>query len=285
MSAIIPIIVLFLIIKNVKLDNLKSTLFKLVGVLLGVSILGGLIFTPFGALGLIGLVYYFKYTKSMKEKEKKNEELYGWNAEMWDNLNKNRDTYANYKVEKTTKEKTTGTTLPKKANLRRKICEAFNVKYKLDLTDEQITSIINSSYMSEIWLSELEAMNHQYDSVYQWFNGSTNWLRVYLYVFHVQQVTSDIRAQESIAMYAFQEVFEYADSINGTIADKIEKVNSKFLTSFDDISFMIAYRFLEDKGLKHKLGEIDVIRNDSEIDKLLEKYKDEEGKNTTFPGR
>ena len=272
MSAIIPIIVLFLIIKNVKLDNLKSTLFKLVGVLLGVSILGGLIFTPFGALGLIGLVYYFKYTKSMKEKEKKNEELYGWNAEMWDNLNKNRDTYANYKVEKTTKEKTTGTTLPKKANLRRKICEAFNVKYKLDLTDEQITSIINSSYMSEIWLSELEAMNHQYDSVYQWFNGSTNWLRVYLYVFH-----------ESIAMYAFQEVFEYADSINGTIADKIEKVNSKFLTSFDDISFMIAYRFLEDKVLKHKLGEIDVIRNYSEIEKLLEKYKDEKGNNKSFP--
>ena len=194
MSAIIPIIVLFLIIKNVKLDNLKSTLFKLVGVLLGISLLGGLIFTPFGALGLIGLVYYFKYTKSMKEKEKKNEELYGWNAEMWDNLNKNRDTYANYKVEKTNKEKTSGSTLPKKANLRRKICEAFNVKYKLDLTDEQMTSIINSSYMSEIWLSELEAMNHQYDSVYQWFNGSTNWLRVYLYVFHVQQVTSDIRA-------------------------------------------------------------------------------------------
>ena len=46
---------------------------------------------------------------------------------------------------------------------------------------------------------------------------------------------------------------------------------------------MIAYRFLEDKGLKHKLGEIDVIRNDSEIDKLLEKYKDEEGNNKKFP--
>ena len=56
----------------------------------------------------------------------------------------------------------------------------------------------------------------------------------------------------------------------------IRRVNEKFLTYFDDASFMIAYRFLESKGLKHNLGKGQVIRNDSEIDKLLNEYKDKE---------
>ena len=35
---------------------------------------------------------------------------------------------------------------------------------------------------------------------------------------------------------------------------------------------MIAYRFLEGKGLKHSLGGPDVIKDEDNIDELLKKY-------------
>ena len=282
MAVLILIFLMYKIFKNVNLDNLKSTLFKLIGTIILISVLGSLLtsvmFSPFGLIGLIGVAIYYGKLKEKKKLDQENKDKYGWDPENWDRVNQNRDTYANVSkpMEKTPD-------FPKKAAVRKKICESFNKEYRLCLTDDQVMGIVNSSYMSEIWLGELMAMNKKYENVYQWFNGPTNWLRVYLYAFHVQQVTSDIRAQETIAMYAFQEVFEYTDQISGTLADKIEKANSKFLTGFDDVSFMIAYRFLEEKGLKHKLGDMDLIRNDSEIDKLLDKYKDEKGDGKTFP--
>lgn len=45
-----------------------------------------------------------------------------------------------------------------------------------------------------------------------------------------------------------------------------------FFTSFDDATFMIAYRFLESRGLKHSLGGPDVIKDEDNIDELLKKY-------------
>jgi len=167
-----------------------------------------------------------------------------------------------------------GDRLPKAPTKRKKIIQNFNNKYNLNLTEEQIQSIANSSYMSEIWHNEVDAMNQKYNSVYEWFPGYTQWLRTYMYVFHVQEITSDIRQQEKIVIKTFEEIFQYADSLEGfTVAEKIEKVNSKYMTAFDDATFMIAYRFLEAKGMHHDLEGPELLKDENEIDELLEKYK------------
>ena len=163
--------------------------------------------------------------------------------------------------------------LPKAIRKRKKIIRDFNDKYNLCLTDSQIQNITNSSYMSEIWNREVQSMNQKYNVVYEWFPGRTQWLRVYMYVFHVQEITSDIRQQETIAAYAFEEVFRFFDTLPSmTMAEKIDRINSEFFTSFDDATFMIAYRFLESRGLKHNLGGPDVIKDEDNIDELLKKY-------------
>ena len=78
-------------------------------------------------------------------------------------------------------------------------------------------------------------------------------------------------------MYAFDEVFRYADLFPDLpLHEKIQHVNEKFYTSFDDVSFMIAYRFLESKGRHHGLGNMDLVREDEKLDQLLEKYKTSE---------
>lgn len=167
-----------------------------------------------------------------------------------------------------------GDKLPKAPAKRKKIVQNFNTKYNLNLTEEQIQSISNSSYMSEIWHGEVEAMNQKYNSVYEWFPGYTQWLRTYMYVFHVQEITSDIKQQEQIVIKSFEELFAYADSLEGfSVSEKIEKINSKYMTSFDDATFMIAYRFLEAKGLHHTLEGPELLKEENELDELLEKYK------------
>lgn len=283
MSLLVFIFLLALIFKNFRLDNLFSMAFKGIGALIALSIitvvLTDIMFSPVGILGAIGLGIFFHNQKKKKREEKRKQEKYGWNAEGWDKSKNNKTTYDNVSIPIAKNPK-----FPRSTSGRKKICEKFNEKYSLDLSDYQIMSIVNASYMSEIWLAELEAMNQKYENVYEWFNGPTSWLRVYMHVFHIQEITSDIRAQESIVMYAFQSVLSYADTLEGySLSEKIEKINSKFLTSFDDVSFMIAYRFIEAKGLKHQLSGQDLVKNESEIDRLLEKYQDESGNNKPKP--
>ena len=147
------------------------------------------------------------------------------------------------------------------------------------LTEEQITSIANSSYMSNYWKAEIVAMQQKYEVIYEWFRGYTGWLRTYMYVFRVQEITSDFTQQQKIVAYAFNEVMNYSDTlVNMPLSMRIKMINEKFFTNFDDITFMTAYRFLEDRGIKHNLSEGEIVNADSHIDDLLEKYKvDEKG--------
>lgn len=163
--------------------------------------------------------------------------------------------------------------LPKSSNRRTKIVRKFNEQYNLFLTDEQIRRIVDASYMSVAWKNEVEAMAVKYDSVYQWLVGDTAYLRAYLKVFGVQDVTSDFQQQMQIVMDSFEEIFDYSDSISGiSLERRIEMINSKFLTNFDDITYMIAYRYLESLGLHHDLGQTQLNRIDGTIDDLVAKY-------------
>lgn len=163
--------------------------------------------------------------------------------------------------------------LPKSSARRTKIVRKFNEQYNLYLTDEQIKRIVDASYMSNAWKREVEAMSKKYDSVYQWLGGETAYLRAYLRAFTVQDVTSDFKQQMQIVMDSFEEVFEYSDEYSAlTIDQRIEKINHKFMTSFDEITYMIAYRYLETLGLHHELQETQLNRMDGTFDDLVHKY-------------
>mgnify|MGYP006988843344 CR=1 FL=1 len=178
--------------------------------------------------------------------------------------------------EKTIKDQTRAlksSILPKSAARRTRIVRKFNEQYNLYLTDDQIKRIVDASYMSVAWKNEVEAMASKYDSVYQWLVGDTAYLRAYLKVFAVQDVTSDFPQQMQIVMDSFEEIFDYSDTISGlTLERRIEMINSKFLTNFDDITYMIAYRYLESLGLHHELGQTQINRIDGTFDDLVAKY-------------
>lgn len=265
MSVLVFVFLILAIFGKTKRDNRRSPVFGFgMGIIVFLMILS--VFLPWllaiGGAGLLGFIIYKIVKKVQSDNRTK---AYGWDASK---VNQ-QGSYRQYTANTTAK-----TTLPKAIQKRKKIVDVFNTKFHLYLTPEQVNSIVNSSYMSEIWRKELEAMDKKYESVYEWFQGYTKWLRVYLYAFHVQEVTSDIRQQENVCIYAFEEVFKYVDTLHGmTLAEKIAHVNDKFYASFDDISFMIAYRYLEEKGKKHDLSGADIIRDDEEIDNLLKKYE------------
>ncbi len=163
--------------------------------------------------------------------------------------------------------------LPKATGRRTKIVNKFNEMYNLYLTEEQVRNIVAASYMSNAWKREVEAMYAKYDSVYQWLVGDTAYLRAYLRAFAVQDVTSDFQQQQKIVTESFEEIFQYSDSISGLSLDRrIEMINSKFLTNFDDITYMIAYRYLETMGFHHELEKTQLNRIDGTFDDLVAKY-------------
>ena len=163
--------------------------------------------------------------------------------------------------------------LPREASKRRKIIEKFNKKYELYLTESQIQRIVDASYYSFEWEKEIADMNKEYNSVYEWFQGNTGWLRAYLKVFKVQSVCSDFGQQKQICFSEFDQVFREIDFASFYSQDEaILEMNDKFFTDFNDISFMIAYRFLEANGRKYNLTKRNVVKNESETDILARKY-------------
>lgn len=165
--------------------------------------------------------------------------------------------------------------LPKASGKRLKIVQNFNKKYELFLTDEQMQRMVDSSYMSETWKREVEAMSAKYESVFQWFQGDTKYLRAYIHAFRVQEISSDIRLQEQICLQAFEQVWSYADTLtNLTLEERIARVNETYYAKFDNITFMIAYRYLEAHGKSHKLDTMDLIQEEDELEKLKRKYDD-----------
>lgn len=271
MGSIFFIIFLVMMFKGKGRDALSSDLFKVIFTLCILGSVSSFFFVPLQFVG--GIAVFVWLLRKFGKKSRKEE----WNAK-WQSgsrqdtaYSRQDSVYREYKEQ--TKKSSKGSILPAAAKKRRKIVENFNEKYELYLTPEQMKGIVDASYFSEIWKKEIEAMTHKYETLAQWYQGYTKWLRVYLRVFHVQEVTSDIRQQESICVYAFDEVFQYADSLsNMPLSEKIRAVNDKFYASFDDVSFMIAYRFLESKGKKHDLGKSGIVREDADIDELLHKY-------------
>lgn len=165
------------------------------------------------------------------------------------------------------------TGLTKSVAKRRKIVEKFSKKNALNLTDEEIMRIVDASYMSNCWECEIYEMSLEYDSIYQWYRGDTGWLRAYLHVFPIQNVSSDFEMQHNICLDSFDEIFRSMRPEAYTTVDAyIKAINDKYLTAFDETTFMIAYRFLEANGRKYNLPRVGLANTNSELDELQKKY-------------
>lgn len=168
--------------------------------------------------------------------------------------------------------------LPDAVSKRIRIVEKFNKKYDLNLTESQIQTMVDASYVSTDWELFLHSMTQEYATVHQWFaSGQNGWLRVYLRVFNTQTVSPDMQQQKQICLDSFHQIFQYADlSSYNTPAWDIRNVNNKFMTNFDDTSFMLAYRFLEENGIHPKLGSVKIMDADEELEALKRKYEEDE---------
>lgn len=170
-----------------------------------------------------------------------------------------------------------GTTgLSKSAEKRRKIIQNFNKKYELLLTESQIQRIVDASYYCPEWEKEIADMDKEYASVYEWFQGNTSWLRAYLRSFRVQSISSDFQQQKEICIAELDQIFANSNLANAASDDKvIRAINDKYYTAFDDVSFMIAYRFLRQNGHNYEIEARSVIPEyEAELEELRRKYEE-----------
>lgn len=165
--------------------------------------------------------------------------------------------------------------LPKPLMRRNRIITSFNQKYDLSLTGEEIRRIAEASYVSDSWKREVEAMTYKYETEGQWFAGSTDWLRVYIYAFQIQNISTDFSMQEQICFETLDEVMSYACEIpDATVEERVRRINDRYFTRFNEMSFMIAYRFLQRKGRNYELSRPDLVKNvDQELEEVMKKYQ------------
>lgn len=253
-----------------KKDKRNSDIFKwIIGIGIVASIVGSIL--DFSSLpGILFFLFLFLAMRSRdSSKEKKQTKENAERQRQWESGQRQ----AQQQYRPGSGGSVSSQILPRAVAKRRKIVESFNKQYNLSLTEGEIKRIVDASYLSEAWKREVEAMSAKYETVYEWFLGRTNWLRVYIYVFEIQNISSDFTRQEQICIETFDEVMSYAESLHyATLEERISKVNERFFTGFDETSFMIAYRFMQRKGKKYDLEKIDIVKNEDEIERMAQKY-------------
>ncbi len=179
----------------------------------------------------------------------------------------------NKKVVYAPEERHMSTGLTKSVPKRRKIVRKFNKIYGLNLTEDEINKIVDASYMSFAWEKEIKDMDGDYDSVYEWYNSMTNWLRAYLKAFPVHTVSSDFTRQKEIVVETFDQLLKEVNPASyASLEECIYDINNKYYCVLDETTFMMMYRLLEICGRKHKLPNSSLIRHESDIDRLKKKY-------------
>lgn len=163
--------------------------------------------------------------------------------------------------------------IPDSADGRVRIIRKFNERFALHLTDEEIEKIVNGSFQSKEWAKEIAAMKKNYAIEGEWYSGDTDWVRAYLKAFNVQNVSSDFMLQRDICVQNFNEIFANSNIESfGSVDECIAYINNRYYTNFNDSSFMVAYRFLEENGKSYKLPSMEIIKARDEMEELTAKY-------------
>lgn len=199
--------------------------------------------------------------------------LIGYSIWKKKNKKKNQEIQDTRNLANTEIEEEPGLDIPKTPKGRSTVVRKFSENYQLNLQEEEIKRIVDGSFQSEDWAMEIFAMKKKYNTESEWYSGQTAWLRAYLKAFNVQNVSSDFEYQKNMCVANFDEIFSKTDfSAYNNVWECIKDINERFLTNFDDLSFMIAYRFLESNGKKYSLPSSGVAMVDAELDSLKQKY-------------
>lgn len=219
------------------------------------AVVGGL-FSSFGSLiPFIIIISIIKGIANGKKNATKREQ-----STEYQEIKKNDKAAVEYKLTRST-------------GRRVKIVSKFNKKYNLRLTDDQIERIMNASYVSYYWEKEIYDMSLDYNVPAEWLKSSTDWLRAYLLAFPVMDIASDINVQRTIVINSYLQIFKAVQGKSYYSVDEmIKDVNNMFLVNFDEMTFMIAHKFLKQSGFEFELPQIGVMKNMSEIDRLAEQY-------------
>ena len=258
-----------------KMKSLLGTIPKLIGgfftiifVTVAFSLLASGIFSAFS--GLIPFIVIAsiisKLVKSGKN-EKKREKSIEY-REIKQNVNQG----AGYKLTQSTSK-------------RVRIVSKFNKKFGLNLTDDQIERIMNASYVSYYWEKEIYDMTQDYNVQVEWLKSDTDWLRAYLMAFPVMDIASDFSVQKKIVVDAFYQIFKGITAKSYySIDEMIKDVNNRYLVNFNEMTFMIAHKFLKQNGHDFELPRIGVTRVESDVEKLAREYDEmEDIHNTPTP--
>lgn len=165
--------------------------------------------------------------------------------------------------------------LPSSVSKRYKIVEKFNKKFDLTLSETEIDRIVDASYASLEWEVEIFAMTQEYSNINEWYRGATGFVRAYLRAFAVQQISSDFKLQEKIIFDSFDQIFrEVRPETFPSVDACVESINNRYLTLFDEATFMVAYRYLQSKGKDYKLPSANLSSYMNSLDELKKKYDD-----------
>lgn len=160
---------------------------------------------------------------------------------------------------------------------RRKIVSKFNKEYELNLTDEQIERIVDASYFSYSWEREIYDMSKSYNHPAEWYRSDTMWLRAYLSAFPMMNITSDFEMQRRVVEDAFRQIFrELPPGQFMTIDSAIEETNKTFFTLFDEATYMIAFRYMQTKGMQLEFPNA-VHHMETEAERLMREYDEKTG--------
>lgn len=308
MSTVVVLFILFFVLKGNK-DFVKSDIFRIIGGVFVLFLLMSALFSlPVFPIAVIALIIYLATRAGKKSgtnrQEAENKRRYEagqsgsfqYNEEQMKNRYKGQtraamdqmsrraqeqrerqstvETTSYTSYQSTSAKKVSSRILPRAVKKREKIVATFNEQYHLCLTEDEQKRMVEASYLSEGWKRELEAMSERYDAAQQWLMGPTCWLRVYMYVFCVQTISSDFQRQETICMETFDEVMRYAESLTElTLEEKITRVNDRFFSSFTETSFMMAYRYMQSKGKTYQLEQVEVMKNETEAEQIMSKYQ------------
>ena len=308
MSTVVVLFILFFVLKGNK-DFVKSDIFRIIGGVFVLFLLMSALFSlPVFPIAVIALIIYLATRAGKRSgtnrQEAENKRRYEagqsgsfqYNEEQMKNRYKGQtraamdqmsrraqeqrerqsavETTSYTSYQSTSAKKVSSRILPRAVKKREKIVATFNEQYHLCLTEDEQKRMVEASYLSEGWKRELEAMSERYDAAQQWLMGPTCWLRVYMYVFCVQTISSDFQRQEAICMETFDEVMRYAESLTElTLEEKITRVNDRFFSSFTETSFMMAYRYMQSKGKTYQLEQVEVMKNETEVEQIMSKYQ------------
>jgi hypothetical protein len=160
---------------------------------------------------------------------------------------------------------------------RRKIVANFNKEYELNLTEEQIERIVDASYFSYSWEREIYDMSKDYKHPAEWFRSDTMWLRAYLAAFPMMNITSDFEMQRRVVEDAFRQIFiELPPGEFMTIDSAIEETNKRFFALFDESTYMIAFRYMQTKGMKLEFPNA-IHHMETEAERLMREYDEKTG--------